>query len=266
MTSFVRRWCSGWAVLAVLAIAPGCQTLPTSCDKGTCASANGHACASGRCGSSRFGGCGRWGCNHCRQDFDYEWLHPDHCWPEQFNRESARRVNEPLGKQVQNGTAIELTLWDHYFSAEEEEEDGENGKPAAVKPASYQESKKEVAKKDAKDEVEKPRNVLNEAGKARLRYLSRKKPYVIPDLYLQMSYDEKLDKERKEAVMAELKKLSKPSVKPVEWTVTMVDREPIGTAPLDAVFATTHAQKFSEMQSGQGVLTITRKYEEPKRR
>lgn len=122
-------------------------------------------------------------------DFDKEQLHPDHCWPDQYVRESQRRIYAPLGQQMVNGHRLESTIWEHYFDADD--------------PA-----------------------VLTEGGMARLRYLARRRPYVIPQLELQTSFDQEIDRARIEAVT---EYAARVSTVPISWNVILTNRgAPIG--------------------------------------
>jgi hypothetical protein len=265
MTGFLRRIGKGFTVVAALAAASGCYSLPNRgrhvASDDSAAESNCASCGRKRCSGWLTRGCGNGDWQDCKCEFDKEQLFTDHCWPDQYNRESVRRVNEPLARQLQAGMAIELTIWDHYFTAAEETQEGE------MKPAVAHVSHAQAKKAEKKDEAPKPappRNVLNEAGKARLQYLSSKKPYVIKDLYLQTSFDDKLDEQRKQAVLAELKKYAKYTPQDSDWAVTVVNRQPVGTAPADAVFAATHAEKFSSIATGGGgQVTITREAVKP---
>lgn len=172
MNGFIRQWSNGMLLLAAMASA-GCHTLDlvapgtTSCGTGACQdthAATGH--------DQYCDGCSSRSCKHCwgslgdkLRDFDWEQLHPDHCWPEQYSRESARRVQAPFQQQMINGNILETTLWDHYFEKEEGQE-----------------------------------AVLSTAGQARLQYLARKRPYVIPTLQMQTSFNQELDQKRVQAV------------------------------------------------------------------
>ncbi|MFO0944726.1 MAG: hypothetical protein U1D30_02080 [Planctomycetota bacterium] len=181
----------GKSIVALATLAVGCQTLekyPTddvSCERGQCGS-NCKGCE--QCGGEHK--------NFVRKmkdkwkRFDKEQLHTDHCWPEQFSRESARRVNAPFREQMNFGNDIELTVWEHYF----EDEDGK-------------------------------KHELNFAGKERIQYLARKKPFVIPQLQLQTSFDQQLDAKRIEEVLAYANKVS---FEPAPWQVAVVNRSPNG--------------------------------------
>ena len=189
----------GLWLITILAMV-GCNTLQvmapghvgcTSCglasqDVSSCPQCPGGAapCANLNCGQ-----CGA-RLPDCVKDFDYEQLHPDHCWPSQYARESARRVLEPFGQQLLNGNAIELTMWTHYFSTDEDSE-----------------------------------HELNQAGRARLEYLARKRPFVIPDLRLQTSFDKELDQKR---IASIVEFASDVSFQPVAWNVTIVNEATTG--------------------------------------
>ena len=105
----------------------------------------------------------------CRE-FDKEQLHPDHCWPEQYGRESQRRIYVPLGQQLLNGQKLEGTLWEHYFETSDDLTDLGT------------------------------RATLNPAGESRLRYLARKRPYPVTNLQMQTSFNNDLDARRIAAV------------------------------------------------------------------
>lgn len=157
--------------------------------KQDCGSSAG--CAGGAC--DRQHGKGQGGLDRLHEKFeqvDWEQFHPDHCWPEQYARESKRRVNAPFGEQMNRGNDIEMTVWEHYFETEK-------GKEA----------------------------VLNEAGLSRLRYFARRKPYVIPVMQLQTSFNPELDAKRGEALVAAARKVS---LNEFGWSVSVVDRAPTG--------------------------------------
>lgn len=124
------------------------------------------------------------------RDCDYEQFHPDHCWPEQYAREAARRVNAPLGAQMVAGHRLESTIWEHYWA----KSDDENAEPK-----------------------------LNEAGMSRLRYLARKRPYVIPQLELQTSFDPMIDEKRSQVLTAYAESVS---TQPIPWSVVLTNRGP----------------------------------------
>lgn len=152
--------------------------------------------ADGTCGKANCcadGACGA--CDAARKKIDWQQLQGDHCWPSQFSRESMRRVNEPFGQQMVNGNNVELTIWPHYFEADKGHE-----------------------------------SVLNEAGMSRLRYLARKRPFVIPNLQLQSSYDATLDQQRIEAAINYLRTVT---FEPVPWNVTVVNRPVTGLYGLE---------------------------------
>jgi hypothetical protein len=140
------------------------------------------------------------------RDYDWEQLYPDHCWPEQYVLESRRRVYKPFGDQMKLGDEFERTLWPHYFSTAEDQT-GE----------------------------------LTEGGRSRLRYLARKKPYVVRELFLQTSFDPSVDEKRIQAITAFLDKHVAPDGSgAVEggWTVRPVDRGPTpGLAGVEAIYS-----------------------------
>lgn len=185
MNGFIRATRKGWLLVATAAgVFAGCQTFESA---GPC----GTAC-------SKDGGCGSSGCKKpfvsqlkddlC--DFDSEELYPDHCWPEQYNFESRRRVNYPFGVQMDNGNAVEVTIWTHYFNIEKGKE--------------YE---------------------LTEAGLNRIAYLAHKKPFVIPDLLLQTSFDRDLDQKRIQSVIAAA---ARYSLEPLAWQVYVINEKPNG--------------------------------------
>lgn len=147
-------------------------------------------------------GCGRCGGRSGKikrffREYDYDQLYSDFCWPEQFGRQARRRVYAPFTQQIRNGEQVELTIWEHYFETDDDEQD-----------------------------------VLNEAGKRRLEYLSRRRPYVITQLYLQSSRDQDLDRRRVAAIVAEA---NQQSAEQSDWQVAVVRRPSIGQAGPDAV-------------------------------
>ncbi len=117
-------------------------------------------------------------------NFDKEQLHPDHCWPEQYSREAMRRVYAPLGQQMVNGQRLESTIWEHYFA----------------EPGSSE---------------------LSEAGKSRLRYLARRRPYIMPQLELQTSFDQTLDQDR---ITKVTEYANQVSTQPIAWNVVLINR------------------------------------------
>jgi hypothetical protein len=136
------------------------------------------------------------GCSTCKKpgliqniktkihNFDKEQLHPDHCWPEQYSREAMRRVYAPLGQQMVNGQRLESTIWEHYFA----------------EPGSSE---------------------LSEAGKSRLRYLARRRPYIMPQLELQTSFDQALDQDR---IAKVTEYANQVSTQPIAWNVVLINR------------------------------------------
>jgi hypothetical protein len=147
------------------------------------------------------GTCGRDGCSTCNghgghnlkqklRDFDWEQLRSDHCWPTQYDYESRRRVNQPLHDQIVAGNETESTLYDFYFDTRPEHK-GE----------------------------------LNNAGKARLRYLVMKQPFAIAGIGVQTSFDPATDVERERHIRLFLATYSR---RPVQWQITWVDKLPKG--------------------------------------
>lgn len=198
MNGFIRKMQHGMLLLAA-ATPVGCQTLPTVAGTHSDAEAvvQEHAVHTGKCTNEGCSRCGDLGgrLKEKLRDFDYEQLHPDHCWPEQYTRESVRRTREPFGQQVVNGNAIELTIWEHYFKREEGKE-----------------------------------HELNRAGEERIRYLARKRPYVIPELRLQTSFNQERDQKRIETILAKAREVS---LEPQSWQVAVVDRAPTGLSGKD---------------------------------
>lgn len=191
MNGFIRCSRKGVLWLAAIAVSSAGCTVLDKCDTGSC--------AGGSCKGSEKCGCNGAGCDECGghgklkskiKDFDWEQLHPDHCWPEQYSREAVRRVHAPFGQQLVNGNEIELTMWKHYFLKDKDHE-----------------------------------HELNGAGQGRLQYLARKKPFVIPDLRLQTSFDRDLDAKRIQSV---IEYATKYSFEPVAWQVSVVNVEPVG--------------------------------------
>lgn len=188
------RWLGGGCLAVGAAGLAGCSIMDTFASK-SCKPAK---CAGGQCGAEQCkypDACPSEGYHQfCEQvkNFDTEQLHPDHCWPEQYSRESARRVNAPFGQQMRNGTDIEMTIWEHYFES---------------------------------DETGKPSDRLNEAGRRRIQYFARRRPYVVPSMQLQTSFSRPLDQRRVAAVIAAANSFS---LEAVPWDVTIVDRAPTG--------------------------------------
>ena len=143
-----------------------------------------------------YGHCGDPGCTACAHKYgkkgrhDWEQIFPDHCWPEQYVREDARRVNFPFCQQMINGLRVETTVWEHYFES--------------------------ASDRNAE---------LNEAGRQRLLYFTRKRPFVVTELALETSFDAELDAKRIETVV---EFLSEHSTEPYNWQVTVVNRQPVG--------------------------------------
>jgi len=152
----------------------------------------GDLCGCGKSGCN--GGCGSlhgWGTFKQKlHDCDWEQLRVDHCWPEQYNYETRRRVNQPLHDQIASGHATHNTLHDAHF--------------------------------EAKPEM---RGMLNDAGKIRLSYLARRKPYVVPSVFVQTTFDEKLDEQRNKQVFDYLQTVS---TEPTDWQIAMVSTQPTG--------------------------------------
>lgn len=193
MNGFIR--CLSRGLVALASVSVGCNSFEKysasdiPCESGSCSTG---ACEAGCNGCEKCGGHGnfvgklkdKW------KRFDKEQLHTDHCWPEQFSRESMRRVNAPFRDQMNFGNDVELTIWEHYF----QNEDGHT-------------------------------HELNYAGTERITYLARKKPYVIPLLQLQTSFDKDLDAKRIKAVLEYAEKVS---FEPTPWQVALVNRAPHG--------------------------------------
>ena len=233
MTELMRRLCrltcTTAAALALTAV--GCATTGT-CDD---FSRGAGPCGTGSCGAGpceggcspglldgMAGNCGTVGCDLCNAGvcdggcglhgghldgvrtkwdclkrsaaaFDTRQLYGDNCWPDQYDRESARRVYAPFAQQLRNGNAVETTVWAHYF------EDPDEGEDRTAE--------------------------LTAAGKARLQYLARKRPYIIPNLRLQTSFDPALDQARVQSVLGYVEEVS---FQPVPWRVDVVNAAPVG--------------------------------------
>ena len=199
------RWvrACGWAKVSLVALGAagaftGCCATRSSCDftRGACAPAAegtvvGEACSS--CGTvGCTGGCGLHAHGSWRQklrDYDWEQVRPDHCWPTQYTHESVRRVNEPLAQQMANGLALEATLFDCHFEADDH------------------------------------RAQLSEPGRIRLQYLARRRPYQIGSITLAASYDPALDQARANEVHAYLQKVS---FEPGNWQLVVAPVVPTG--------------------------------------
>jgi hypothetical protein len=170
----------------LIAATSGCSSMQTN-GCATCSAGAGDICATGD------GLLDHKVIAKLRQDareFDHEQLNPDHCWPDQYARESRRRVNSALGAQARAGNDIEMTVWEHYFEKEKGLEDQ-----------------------------------LTDAGKHRIKYLARKRPYVINQLYLPVSFDPSLDSRRINNVVAYANSVS---TEPQQWQVATVNRVPSG--------------------------------------
>lgn len=182
---------------SVLLALPACMSTPTQHTANHLGSHLTAKCHDGKCGHKH--------CSTCNTGhkpsifdefgehadaFDYQQLHPDKCWPRQYVRESQRRVYAPFGQQMVNGNRLELTVWEHLFMEEEGKE-----------------------------------HLLSQAGEARLKYLARKKPFVIPYLELQTSFDRELDAKR---VATVIDFANRYSFEDVSWQVSVVNREPTG--------------------------------------
>ena len=152
----------------------------------------------GNCGNGCNGHCGR-GCKGKHGDHDWEQLRSDHCWPEQYNYESRRRVNQPLHDQIAAGHATVNTLFDCHFESKAES-----------------------------------RTMLNDAGKSRLSYLARRKPYVVPTVFVQTTYDSALDDLRMQNVRTFLGTVN---VGPMDWQVAAVDSTPTGLYGQEGIYA-----------------------------
>ena len=116
--------------------------------------------------------------------FDKEQFHPDHCWPEQYARESQRRVYAPLRQQLLNGQTLESMIWLHYF-----------------------------------DETEPTK--LNAAGESRLQYLASRRTNVSNTVGLQTSFDDALDQQRMAVVNEYLARVTRQTI---AWNVVPMNR------------------------------------------
>lgn len=120
----------------------------------------------------------------------WEMLYPHPCWPSYYAREARGRVTDIMRSQVVNGNKIELTVWDFYFH-------------------------KEASIKDQ----------LNPAGIRRLQYLARRRPYVIPTLRMQDTFDDELNEARITTVINAMKRFTR---KDFDWQVVVVNEVPQG--------------------------------------
>jgi hypothetical protein len=153
----------------------------------------GDLCACGKSGCN--GGCGyangHWATFKQKlRDCDWEQLRTDHCWPEQYNYESRRRVHAPLHDQIASGHATHNTLHDAHF-----------------------ETKPDM------------RGMLNEAGRLRLAYFARRKPYVVPSVFVQTTFDAAIDEQRNKQVFDFLQTVS---TEPTDWQIASVSTYPTG--------------------------------------
>lgn len=194
LSSWLRTACAALAGAVGLA---GCNTMetlaPSDADCGPDGCAAKQTCFDGHCDHAGGGLSAKFDkLKRQIENFDTEQLHPDHCWPEQYSREAMRRVNAPFGQQVKNGNAVEMTVWEHYFQLDDE------GKPT---------------------------DQLNEAGRRRIQYFARRKPYVIPSMQLQTSFDKELDAKRVQSLVASANRFS---IEPIPWQVSIVDRAVTG--------------------------------------
>jgi hypothetical protein len=218
---------------AALIVSAGCNVVPKrggGCADGSCAArAAAEAAPTTDC---RTGTCGQSTCMTCRKpelfaqlkedwrNFDKEQLHPDKCWPDQYSRESRRRVRDPHYAHVVEGAKTEQTIWQDWFEKEK-------GREA----------------------------LLTEAGKHRLRYLARKRPYIQPQLYLETSYSPELDQRRVAAIS---QYVSTVSFEPTQWEVAMTNRVPTGQfgpegpVALSKMFQPTQQIPQYEFQLKQG--------------
>lgn len=188
---------TGLLMAAVAGLTVGCHTLSSTNEEETVPAetvANAEPAPGAACSTP---GCK--GCNKCAgklkgvlgenmpgKRYDWEKLRPDNAWPEQYAREAARRVNTPFGMQAANGSAIEQTIWQHYFST--------------------------VENKEAE---------LTTAGKSRLDYLARRRPYVTPVLELQTSFDRELDQKRAQSIVDYVRE---HTLYEYDWQVVLTDR------------------------------------------
>jgi hypothetical protein len=148
------------------------------------------------CGSGCASHCGK--CSDCNKqtlhgklhDCDWEQLRTDHCWPEQYNFEARRRVNAPFHDQIVAGNIVECSIFEYHFDGKSEN-----------------------------------KTDLSEAGKIRLRYLARKKPYLVKAVFLQTSLDASTDAGRQKSIR---EYLAKCTAEAGDWQITMIDGEPVG--------------------------------------
>jgi hypothetical protein len=197
MTTIRQVRAYGWAAAGSLAALAGCSATRHQCDfsqapAGVEQLPGAVAVGCGECGSAACpGGCGghAGGLRQKLREYDWEQIRPDHCWPTQYTHESIRRVNDPLKQQMVNGLALDSTLFDHHFQADEKK--GE----------------------------------LSEPGKHRLEFLARRRPYQVRTVTLQASHDQALDQARANEVQAYLQKVS---FEPGNWQIAVAPVVPTG--------------------------------------
>lgn len=201
----IIKWCmtrcAAAASMVFAVTLSGCATLCPTC---------GHDGSWGH-GGLGHGGLGHHGL-HGAKEFDWDQVHPDRCWPDQYSRESRRRVRAPFRRQLIEGNKLECTMWDYFF-----------------------------------DKSKGFEHTLNEGGKAHLRYLARKRPYVIPSLQLQTSYDQELDQKRVGSIIDFANKVS---LEPLDWQVAVINQVPTG------LFGAEGTNVINDMLSGTNSGTV----------
>jgi hypothetical protein len=123
-------------------------------------------------------------------------------------------VNQPLHDQISAGHATHNTLHDLHF----ETKDGMQG-------------------------------LLHSSGMERIKYLARRRPYVVPTIFVQTSFDPTIDAEREKNIREFANKVS---TEPVSWQVVMVNTAPTG---LFGVEGSAAIQKMVGGRAGQTVPT-----------
>jgi hypothetical protein len=138
----------------------------------------------------------------------------DPCWPQRWNEMARSSVRETFNAQAMNGHILDQTVWDYYFAADKEGKVGDT---------------------------------LNEAGRARLDYMARRRP--VPDLhvYLQTAQNvpyagnapertiaarQEIDQKRIQAVQAYLSTRLSPAGINTPVEVTVFDPAAAGMAAL----------------------------------
>jgi hypothetical protein len=141
------------------------------------------------------------GCQHSFQEKYYNCVDP--CWPERYDAMAAGSVNQAFAAQVYNGHVLDQTVWNDFFC---------EGSAA-----------------------------LTPYGITHLDYIARRRPQPDPHVFLQTSLDvpfvadhpelfvkqqADLNAMRAQSVMNYLK--ARTAARPVAWTVTVHDPNPVG--------------------------------------